>query len=70
MMNADSPNEKLGDSLDLREISIDFIKSLQLLLDELLYQSLGIAVCEVYGRIKLLCIFNCTSTTESKYNAW
>ena len=51
MMNADTPNEKLGDSLDLREISIDFIKSLQLLLDELLDQSLRIAVCEVYGRI-------------------
>ena len=70
MMNADTPNEKLGDSLDLWEVSINFIESLQLLLDELLYQALSIAVCEVYGWIKLLCIFNCTCTAESKYNAW
>ena len=51
MMDANTPNEKFGHGLDLWEVPINFIKSLQLLLDELLYQALSIAVCEVYGRI-------------------
>ena len=69
-MDTDTSNEKFSDSLDLRQVSVNFIKSLKLLLDELLYQSLCITICKVSSRIKLLRILNRARALENEHNTW
>ena len=69
-MNADSSRHEFREQLDLRQVPIDFIKSLDLLLDELLDQALGITVGEVNLRIELLCILDCASSAKGENDCW
>ena len=70
MMNADSSRHEFREQLDLRQVPIDFIKSLDLLLDELLDQALGITVSEVNLRVKLLRVLNRASSTKREHDCW
>jgi len=56
--------------LDLRQISIDFIETLELLLDELFNQALSIAISEVNRWVKLFSILESTSPAKSEDNGW
>ena len=69
-MYADSSRHEFREKLDLRQVPIDLIESLDFLLDELLDQSLGVAVGEVNLRVKLLRILDCASSAEGEHNCW
>jgi len=44
MMHADTSDQQVSDNFDLGEVSVDLVKSLQLLLDEFANQAFCIAV--------------------------
>ena len=69
-MYADSSRHEFREKLDLRQVPIDLIESLDLLLDELLDQALGVAVGEVNLRVKLLRVLDCASSAEGEHDRW
>lgn len=69
-MDADSSWHQLSHRLDLRQISIDFIETLELLLDELFNQAFSIAISEVNRWVKLFSILESTSPAKSEDNGW
>ena len=70
MMYTDASRHEFREKLDLRQVPIDLIESLDLLLDELLDQALGVAVGEVNLRVELLRVLDCASSAEGEHDRW
>lgn len=69
-MDADTSHHKPSEQFDLRQVSVDLIKSLDLLLDKLFDQALRVAIREVNLWVKILGVLGCTSATERENNTW
>ena len=70
MMYTDASRHQFREKLDLRQVPIDLIESLDLLLDELLDQALGVPVGEINLRVKLFRILDCASSAEGEHDRW
>ena len=68
MMDADASNHKLGQKLDLRQVSVHFIKALNLLLDEFLDDTFCISISEINLGIKVFSILGGAGSAECEDN--
>lgn len=67
-MNTNAPHEEPSDLLDLGQVTVNFIESLQLLFDELPDQAFGVAVSVVNTLVEALCELEGASTGEGEYD--
>jgi hypothetical protein len=69
MVNSNAPDKQGRNSLDLRQVSVHFVESLQLLLDKLSDQALGVAVSKVELWVHILGHLHNFRSRKGKHNA-
>ena len=67
-MDSNAARHKFGHHLNLGKVPINLIKSLKLLLDELLDQTLCVPVGEVDLRVELVSILESAGSAECEYD--
>jgi hypothetical protein len=69
-VNTDASDQKFGYLLNLGKVAVDFIKTLQLLLDKLPDKSFRISVCEVHRWVEPLSEVKSTLSRKCENNTW
>lgn len=68
-MHANTSDQKFGYLLNLRQVSINLIQTLQLLLDKFTDETFGVPICEIHCLIKAFCQVESALSRKGKYNA-